>query len=299
MNVLLFGRTGQVGSELLRRLSAHAEVTALGSAACGFERPEDVADVVRAVRPDVIVNAAAYTAVDRAEAEPDRAEIINATAVAAIARETSRLRALLVHYSTDYVFDGTKAGPYVETDTPAPLSAYGRTKLGGERAIVASGCRHYIFRTSWVYASSGQNFVRTMIRLAGERDELRVVDDQIGSPTSAALIADVTAEVVRRISDNSAPATGIYHLAPRGNTSWCGFARLILATARDLGHPLRCPPERVVAIATADYPTPARRPLNSRLCTAKLTASLGSMLPEWQADVPAVVTAIMSAGSRA
>jgi dTDP-4-dehydrorhamnose reductase len=292
MKIMLFGRGGQVGGELVPRLPGCGEVAAYGAADANFERPAEVAALVRHARPDVIVNAAAYTAVDRAETDADRARTVNAETVAALADEARRLNAWLVHYSTDYVFDGTKPGPYEEDDPPAPLSVYGRTKLEGERAIVASGCRHWIFRTSWVYAARGHNFVRTMLRLARERDELRVVDDQVGAPTPAALIAEVTTTFLRRLGEARPPATGIYHLAPHGATSWCGFARLILATASDLGITLRCPPDRVLPIATADYPTPARRPANSRLSTAKLEQTLGETLPAWQDGVAATVAAI-------
>jgi dTDP-4-dehydrorhamnose reductase len=270
---------------------------AYGRREAAFERPADVAALARDARPDVIVNAAAYTAVDRAETEADLARVVNAETVARLADEARRRGAVLVHYSTDYVFDGTKAGAYVEDDEPAPLSAYGRTKLAGERAVAESGCRHWIFRTSWVYAARGHNFVRTMLKLARERDELKVVDDQFGAPTPAALIADVTTAFVRRLGAGQAPDLGTYHLAPGGTTTWCGFARLILATARDLGLPLRCPPERVAAITTAEYPLPARRPLNSRLCTAKLEAALGERLPAWQDGVPPVVAAIVGEGT--
>jgi len=297
MKIVLFGRGGQVGGELMPRLPACGDLAAYDVEDASFEKPADVVALARAARPDVIVNAAAYTAVDRAEAEADRARTVNAETVAALAAEARRLGAMLVHYSTDYVFDGTKAGPYVEDDAPAPLSVYGRTKLEGEEAITRSGCRHWIFRTSWVYAACGHNFVRTMLKLGRERDELRVVDDQVGAPTPAALIAEVTAEFVRRLGAGRPPTDGLYHLTPRGETSWCGFTRLILATARDLGLALRCPPERVAAIATADYPLPARRPLNSRLCTAKLEATLGERLPAWEDGVPPVVKAILAEGT--
>lgn len=294
MKIVLFGRGGQVGGELMPRLPACGDVIAYDVQDASFERTADVAALARAARPDVIVNAAAYTAVDRAETEADRARTINAETVAALADEARRLGAMLVHYSTEYVFDGTKAGPYLEDDAPAPLSVYGRTKLEGELAVARSGCRHWIFRTSWVYAACGHNFVRTMLKLGRERDELRVVDDQVGAPTPAALIADVTTEFVRRLATAQAPPDGLYHLTPRGETSWHGFTCMILATARDLGLPLRCPPERVAAIATADYPLPARRPLNSRLSIVKLEQALGERLPAWQDGVPAVVRAIMS-----
>jgi dTDP-4-dehydrorhamnose reductase len=292
MRILLVGKGGQVGRELEPRLAALGDLVALDRAAADLERPTELAAAVRRERPDVIVNAAAYTAVDRAEGEPERARLVNAIAVGELASVAAGLDAMLVHFSTDYVFDGTKAGPYVETDAPHPLSVYGRTKLEGEAAVAAAGCRHWVLRTTWVYASHGHNFVRTMLRLAGERDELRVVDDQFGAPTSARLIAAVTADAVGRLADGPALASGLYHLAPHGETTWCRFARAILDAARRGGVPLRCPPENVVAIATADYPLPARRPANSRLDTTKLETALNIRLPEWQDDVSPVVAAL-------
>jgi len=294
MKILLVGKGGQVGHALQAPLASLGDLVALDRAAADLERPDDVVAIVKRERPDVIVNAAAYTAVDKAESEPDRARLVNATAVGALARVAAERGATLVHYSTDYVFDGTKAGRYVETDDPCPLSVYGRTKLEGEEAVVASGCRHWIFRTTWVYAPHGHNFIRTMLRLGRERDELRVVDDQFGVPTSARLIAAITADSIGRLATGSAPQPGIYHLAPHGETTWCRFARTILAAARDRGAVLRCPPENVVGIATADYPLPARRPANSRLDTAKLETALNIRLPEWQDDVPPTVAALVA-----
>jgi dTDP-4-dehydrorhamnose reductase len=292
MRILLVGKGGQVGRELQAPLAALGDLVALDRTTADLERPDDLAAVVRRERPDVIVNAAAYTAVDKAESEPDRARLVNATAVAALARAAADRGATLVHYSTDYVFDGTKAGRYVETDDPCPLSVYGRTKLEGEAAAAASGCRHWIFRTTWVYAPHGQNFVRTMLRLGRERDELRVVDDQFGVPTSARLIAAITADCIGRLAAGAPPPAGIYHLAPHGETTWCRFARTILAAARERRAFLRCQPENVVGIATADYPLPARRPANSRLDTTKLETALNIRLPEWQDDVLPVVAAL-------
>jgi len=239
MKILLVGKGGQVGHALQAPLASLGDLVALDRAAADLERPDDVVAIVKRERPGVIVNAAAYTAVDKAESEPDRARLVNATAVGALARVAAERGATLVHYSTDYVFDGTKAGRYVETDDPCPLSVYGRTKLEGEEAVVASGCRHWIFRTTWVYAPHGHNFIRTMLRLGRERDELRVVDDQFGVPTSARLIAAITADSIGRLATGSAPQPGIYHLAPHGETTWCRFARTILAAARDRGAVLR------------------------------------------------------------
>lgn len=294
MKIVLVGKGGQVGRELVGSLAAMGEVAAFDRAAADLERPDELSALLRREQPDVIVNAAAYTAVDKAESEPDRARLVNATAVGTMAQVAADLGAALVHYSTDYVFDGTKAGRYVETDEPRPLSVYGATKLEGERAVAASGCRHWVFRTTWVYAAHGHNFVRTMLRLGRERDELRVVDDQFGAPTAARLIAEVTAACIGRLAAGSPPATGVYHLAPHGETTWCRFARTILAAARERGASLRCTPENVVGIGTADYPLPARRPANSRLDTTKLETALNIRLPEWQDDVPAVTAALVA-----
>ena len=294
MKIVLVGKGGQVGRELVGSLAAMGELAAFDRAAADLERPDELSALLRREQPDVIVNAAAYTAVDKAESEPDRARLVNATAVGTMAQVAADLGAALVHYSTDYVFDGTKAGRYVETDEPRPLSVYGVTKLEGERAVAASGCRHWVFRTTWVYAAHGHNFVRTMLRLGRERDELRVVDDQFGAPTAARLIAEVTAACIGRLAAGSPPATGVYHLAPHGETTWCRFARTILAAARERGASLRCTPENVVGIGTADYPLPARRPANSRLDTTKLETALNIRLPEWQDDVPAVAAALVA-----
>ncbi len=294
MKIVLIGKGGQVGRELVGSLAAIGDVAAFDRAGADLERPDDLSALLRRERPEVVVNAAAYTAVDKAESEPDRARIVNELAVGALAHAAADLGATLVHYSTDYVFDGTNPSRYVETDEPHPLSVYGATKLGGERAVAAAGCRHWVFRTTWVYASHGHNFIRTMLRLGRERDSLRVVDDQFGVPTSARLIAEVTAACIGRLATGSPLASGVYHLAPHGETTWCRFARAILAAAREQGVPLRCPPENVVGIGTADYPLPARRPANSRLDTTKLETALNIRLPEWQDDVPAVVAALVA-----
>jgi len=291
MKIVLLGATGQVGRELLRVLPALGDVVACDRSAADLERPAEVVALLARERPQVVVNAAAYTAVDRAEGEPDRAELVNATAVAAIAAEAARQDALLVHYSTDYVFDGTNPACYRERDAPRPLSVYGATKLAGEQAIAAAGGRHWIFRTSWVYAPHGSNFLRTILRLAGERDELAVVADQTGAPTSAKLIAEVTARFLAQLGDVP-PEHGLYHLAPRGAVTWHGYAQAILTAARDHGLPLRTPPEAVRPLATADYPTAARRPANSLLCTAKLESALADTLANWQDDVIATVAAL-------
>ena len=293
MKIVLFGAGGQVGKELRGTLQPLGELVAFGHAEADFTRPGGVVALLERERPDVVVNAAAYTAVDRAEAEPELAQLVNAETVGAIARAVRGLDALLVHYSTDYVFDGTKAGCHAEDDPTNPLGVYGRTKLEGERLIAEAGPRHLVFRTSWVHAAHGANFVRTILRLARERDTLRVVLDQVGVPTSAPLIARITAAAIARAGASSAGLeSGVYHLAPRGATTWFDFARFILAQAHDRGVALRVAPEAVEPIPTSAYPTAARRPANSLLCTAKLTAALGIELPEWQDDAAPVVAAL-------
>lgn len=287
-SILLLGADGQVGWELRRTLAPLGPVTACTRAEADLADLDHLRAVAAAA--ELIVNAAAYTAVDKAESEPELADLVNHRAVAVLA-ETARARgARLVHYSTDYVFDGAKPAPYIETDAVNPLSVYGATKLAGERAIAASGCRHLVFRTSWVYAARGRNFVRTMLRLAQERDELAVVADQLGAPTSARLIAELTARALAKpIPD------GLYHLAAAGETSWHGFAVFVLTEARRLGWPMTADPGRVRPIPTSGYPTPARRPANSRLATDRLRTALGVVLPPWQDDARAVVAALINA----
>ena len=297
MNILLLGKGGQVGWELQRALSTLGTVIALdhdtpGPVACpdlraDFSQPEQVAALVRAVRPDVIVNAAAHTAVDKAESEPELARALNATTPDLIAQEAAQLDALLVHYSTDYVFDGSGDQPRAEAAATAPLSVYGQTKLAGEQAIQASGCRHLIFRTSWVYAARGGNFAKTMLRLASERDQLKVIADQIGAPTGADLLADVTAHAIRTVQSQPARADllGLYHLVASGHTNWHDYARFVIEWARAHGLPVRVAPDAVLPIPTAEYPTPAQRPLNSRLDTSKVCEAFGVTLPHWQQGV--------------
>lgn len=289
MNLLLLGCNGQVGWELQRALAPLGVLTACdfdtpGDLRADFRDPGSLAALVERLRPDVIVNAAAHTAVDKAESEPELARAINATAAGVLAREALALGALLVHYSTDYVFDGSGHAARAEDAPAAPLSVYGRTKLEGEEAIRASGCHHLILRTSWVYAARGGNFARTMLRLAAERDALNVIDDQIGAPTGADLLADVTAHAVRALQ--FAPALhGTYHCVAAGETSWFDYARFVIDWARDQGLPVRVAPEALRPIATAAYPTPARRPLNSRLETVKLRTAFGLHLPDWKHGV--------------
>jgi dTDP-4-dehydrorhamnose reductase len=297
MKILLLGKNGQVGWELQRSLAPLGEVIALdydspGPLRADFAAPETLAATVRAVAPQLIVNAAAHTAVDKAEAEPDHSLAINATAPGVIAREASALGAWLVHYSTDYVFDGSGSAPRKEDAPTGPLNVYGRTKLEGEKAIRASGCRHLILRTSWVYAARGGNFARTMLRLAAERDALEVVDDQIGSPTGAELLADITAHAVRAVMARP-ELGGTYHAAASGETSWCGYARHVIGSAREAGEVLKATPETVRPVPTSAYPTPARRPHNSRLDTTKLGAAFGLTLPPWQSGVERMLVEVL------
>jgi dTDP-4-dehydrorhamnose reductase len=297
MKILLLGRSGQVGWELQRALAPLGELIALdfdspAPHCADFTQPDALARTVRALAPQLIVNAAAHTAVDKAEAEPDLAHVINAEAPAVLAREAAALGAWLVHYSTDYVFDGSGSAPWVEDAPTGPLSVYGRTKLAGEETIRASGCAHLILRTSWVYAARGGNFARTMLRLAAERDSLTVIADQVGAPTGAELLADVTAHAVR--AAQAAPALGgTYHVAAAGETSWHGYARHVIEFARAAGRPIRVAPERIAAIPTSAYPTPARRPLNSRLDTRKFARSFGLTLPDWRLGVERMLCEVL------
>jgi dTDP-4-dehydrorhamnose reductase len=295
MKLLLLGGNGQVGRELRRCLSALGEVVvatrdgADADAVADFDAPDTLVDLVQRIAPDVVVNAAAYTAVDRAESEPDAAFRANALGPAALAQGCTAAGALLVHYSTDYVFDGGGSRPYREDDASSPLGAYGASKLAGEEMIRASGARHAILRTAWVYAAHGKNFLRTMLRLAGERDELRVVADQVGAPTPAAWIADATARIITQ----GVSASGIWHLVAAGETSWHGFADAIMDEALAAGLLARRP--RVLSIATADYPTPARRPAYSVLDTTKLRRDFGIVPPDWRDGLRATLRDLAAA----
>ena len=289
MKILLLGCGGQVGWELQRSLSLLGEVIACDfdsstDRRADFSRPALVADLVGRVRADFIVNAAAYTAVDKAESEPDVARLVNASTVGVIAQCARKFGSTVVHYSTDYVFDGGGSAPRDETAPTGPLSVYGATKLEGEELIRSSGCRHVILRTSWVYASRGDNFMKTMLRLAGEREQLSVIDDQIGAPTGADLLADVTAHVVRQLGRGEGEE-GTFHCVAGGETSWFGFARYVIEWARADGQSIKVAADRIRPIPTSDYPTPAMRPLNSRLSTEKLRGSYSLILPQWQLGV--------------
>jgi dTDP-4-dehydrorhamnose reductase len=297
MKILLLGKGGQVGWELQRSLAPLGELIALdfdspAPLSADFTRPEALAATVRAVAPQVIVNAAAHTAVDQAEAEPELARTINAHAPAVLSREAKALGAWLVHYSTDYVFDGSGTAPWTESSPTGPLSVYGRTKLEGEQAIRASGCDHLILRTSWVYAARGGNFARTMLRLAAERDSLSVIDDQIGAPTGADLLADITAHAIRGALAQPS-LRGTYHAVAGGHTSWHGYASHVIEFARAAGQPIRVRAQDITAVPSSAFPTQAQRPRNSRLDTRKLQQSFGLSLPDWRIGVERMLREVL------
>jgi dTDP-4-dehydrorhamnose reductase len=300
MKILLAGKDGQVGWELQRTLAPLGEVVAVDRQAMNLADPDSIRKAVREIEPDLIVNAAAYTAVDKAESEPELAMAINGTAPGIMAEEAKKLNAAIIHYSTDYVFDGTRGTsahptpltllascltPYTEEDTPSPLNVYGQTKLAGEQAVQASGAPHLILRTSWVYGARGKNFLLTMLRLAKEREELKIVDDQIGAPTWSRMIAEATAQILAQCISPLTPhpslfteCTGTYHLTNAGRTSWFGFAQAILESASPL---TPHPSPNLIPIPTAEYPLPARRPQNSLLSNEKLHRTFGIALPNW------------------
>ena len=298
MKILLLGCNGQVGWELQRSLAPLGEIVALDFDSAGpwqadFAHPLRLAEMVRALAPQVIVNAAAHTAVDKAESDSELARCINATAPGVLATEARKLGALLLHYSTDYVFDGSGDQPRAEDAPTGPLNVYGRTKLEGEALIRDSGCTHLILRTSWVYAArGGGNFARTMLRLAAERDSLSVIDDQIGAPTGAELLADVSAHAILRTRDDPGLA-GTYHCVALGQTSWHGYAQFVIEQARAAGQALRVAPGAVKPVPTSAFPTPAQRPLNSRLDSGKLQAAFGLALPAWQTGVSRMLSEVL------
>ncbi len=298
MKILLLGKNGQVGWELQRSLAPLGEVLALDRHSthyCGdLSKPEELAQTVLAYKPDFIVNAAAHTAVDKAESEPELAKLLNTDAPAALAKAAAQVGAWLVHYSTDYVFDGSGTHARQEGEGTGPLSVYGQTKLDGEKAIAASGCKYLIFRTSWVYAARGGNFAKTMLRLAQERDKLTVINDQHGAPTGADLIADVTAHAMRRVLNTQNTALGgVYHLVASGETTWHGYASHVIRQAKCIKPDLPIKVAEVAPVPTSAFPTPATRPLNSRLCTAKLQQAFGLVLPPWQQGVDRMLTEIL------
>ncbi|AVR05011.1 dTDP-4-dehydrorhamnose reductase [Pluralibacter gergoviae] len=286
MNILLFGKTGQVGWELQRSLAPLGNLIALdvhSSDYCGdFSNPQGIADTVRRVRPDVIVNAAAHTAVDKAESEMDFAQLLNATTVEAIAKAASEIDAWVIHYSTDYVFPGTGDSPWSETDETAPLNVYGKTKLAGEKALQTYCTKHLIFRTSWVYASRGNNFAKTMLRIAKDRADISVINDQFGAPTGAELLADCTAHAIR-IAQSRPEVAGLYHLVAGGITTWYDYAALVFDEARNAGMTLSL--KTLSPVSTSAYVTPALRPANSRLDTTRFQQQFGLTLPDWEVGV--------------
>ena len=295
MKILLLGKNGQVGWQLQRALAPLGEIVALERKDAGGDLadPQGLAAAVRTAKPQVIVNAAAYTAVDKAESEPQLARLINTEAPAALAREAAASGALLVHYSTDYVFDGSGSAPWQESDATGPLNVYGATKLAGEQTIAASGCAHLTFRTSWVYAAHGDNFIKTMLRLAATRERLTVIDDQKGAPTGAELIADVTAHAISQTLQQPAKA-GLYHLTAAGEASWFDYAQYVLALARQARpQGVKTAAGGVQPIASSQYPAAARRPLNSRLDTRRLQAAFGLQMPPWQQGVTRVLREIL------
>ncbi|AZN38226.1 dTDP-4-dehydrorhamnose reductase [Iodobacter ciconiae] len=295
--ILLTGKNGQLGFELQRSLSVLGTVIAVDRDDCDLSDPEAIRALVAKVQPHVIVNPAAHTAVDKAESEPELAHAINSIAPQIFAEEAAKIGALLVHYSTDYVFDGTKDGWYSETDTPNPQSVYGKTKLAGELAIATANPRHLIFRTSWVFGAHGANFMKTILRLAGDREELKIIADQHGAPTAASLLADVTAHAIRQILvaepsptlDSPLPNLyGTYHLVAGGSTTWHGYAQTVVELAKSAGIAIKA--AQILPIPASAYPLPAARPANSQLNTQKLQAAFGLCLPDWQTGVAQVMT---------
>ncbi len=298
MKILLLGKNGQVGWELQRSLAPLGEVRALdrhSTQYCGdLSKLEELTQTVLAYKPDFIVNAAAHTAVDKAESESQMAKVLNTDAPAALAKAAAQVGAWLVHYSTDYVFDGSGTHARQEGEGTGPLSVYGQTKLDGEKAIVASGCKYLIFRTSWVYAARGGNFAKTMLRLAQERDKLTVINDQHGAPTGADLIADVTAHAMRRVlNTQNISFSGVYHLGASGETTWHGYASHVIEKAKAIKPELDWKVADIAPVPTSAFPTPAIRPLNSRLCTTKLQQAFGLVLPPWQQGVDRMLTEIL------
>lgn len=295
--ILLFGKNGQVGWELQRSLAPLGELIALHSTStvfCGdLTDLAGVRQTIRKIAPDIIVNAAAYTAVDKAESEPELAHALNAEAPGVIASEAKQQNAWLVHYSTDYVFNGHGDQPFVETDATEPLNTYGKTKLQGEKNIQASGCLHLIFRTSWVYSANGNNFIKTILRLAQQRDKLTIVNDQIGSPTGAELIADITA-LALLMTKHKPEISGLYHLTASGSTSWYEFAKFILENAESANLPLKIKSTALQPIASSDFPSAAQRPFNSRLSSLKLAKTFDLILPAWQCGVKRALTEIFN-----
>jgi dTDP-4-dehydrorhamnose reductase len=293
MKILVTGKNGQVGYELQRALAGMGEIVAVDSSQCDLRHEDGVRELVRSTAPDVIINPAAFTAVDLAESQSEEAHLINARAPAILAAEAQRLNALLIHFSTDYVFDGKKPLPYVEDDATGPLNVYGASKLAGEIAVRKNCDRHFILRTSWVMGFHGKNFLKTILRLASERDGLDIVADQMGAPTSAAHLAELVQKMLHPSGAMTQPAYGTYHATGRGHTNWHEIARHIVLRARQKGMMLRLEPEAIRPIRTTEYPTPATRPLNSRLDCSKLSDTMGLGMPEWREGVDQILDQII------
>lgn len=285
MKIVLFGKDGQLG-QAIQSIAWPQDITliAFGRDTANFEQPQSLRKIIADIKPDIIINASAYTQVDKAEEEYDLAHMINAVAPSVLAEEASKIGAWLIHYSTDYVFDGQKQGAYTETDTPAPLSSYGRTKLDGDRAISLHHDKYIIFRTCWCYSQYGQNFAKTMLKLAQTKEQLKIVSDQIGAPTSAVLIAKITEQIIGKINQNSI-AAGIYNLSASGHVSWYDYAKTLIQTACDEGLLITVKDDGLIPVLAKDYGAKAIRPHNSRLDTSKLCTTLGIDLPDWKEDV--------------
>lgn len=295
--ILVTGKNGQLGYELQRSLSPLAEVIALGRVGCDLCNEKALRAVIQQLKPDIIVNAAAYTAVDKAESEPDVAEAVNHLALKVIGEEAEKLSAIVIHYSTDYVYDGSKQTPYLETDATNPQGVYGLSKLAGELALAKACHKHFIFRTSWVLGAYGNNFAKTILRLAATKENLRVVADQYGAPTTAALLADITAHVIARMLKYSIDIKipfGVYHLAASGRTNWHEYAKFVVASAHENGKPLALSTDNIKAISTNEYPTLAKRPENSSLNTSKFQNAFDLLLPDWQVGVRHVLQQVLS-----
>jgi dTDP-4-dehydrorhamnose reductase len=294
--ILITGKNGQVGYELQRSLGPLGKVIALGHADCDLSDEQSLRTVIRQIKPDIIINPAAYTAVDKAESEPEIADAVNHRALKIIGEEAENLSAVVIHYSTDYVYSGAKKIPYLETDATEPQGVYGRTKLAGEHALAQACSKTLIFRTSWVLGAYGNNFAKTMLRLAATKEDLNVVADQFGAPTTAGLLADTTAHVVARVirGEGSAVPFGVYHLAASGRTNWYEYAKLVIALAQEAGRPLKLLPSNIKAISTSEYPTPAKRPENSSLDTSKFQNTFNLILPDWKIGVRHVLQQVLS-----
>jgi dTDP-4-dehydrorhamnose reductase len=283
--ILIIGQQGQVAWELQRTLASLGHITVCGSQELDLANPDRIREKVRSIQPDIIVNAAAYTAVDKAETESDLCRVINAIAPGILAELARESQALLVHYSTDYVFDGTKVGAYAETDPTNPLSVYGASKLAGEQAIIQADCAHLIFRTTWVYGNRGKNFLLTILRLAAEKTELKIVADQIGSPTWSRSISEATAQIIAQCRHDWSSVRGLYNLSAAGKTSWHGFANQIVDRSRSINPELDLSIEQILPIPATDYPTPAQRPANSVLNNSKILTDFGVQLPDWKVSL--------------